>query len=449
MIFKAIGKVFKGVGKVFKGIGKGIMKKFKSIGKFINKLGIFGQIGMALIMPGIANFALSSLSSLGTGFMSSLATTAAGEGFKAGLARVTHAVLKGAVKAGSTIAGKVKSIADTATGLIGDSIRTVGNSVGLPVDPVQVTDAAGNVVANPTPMQQATQTLKNAGNKVSTGFKEFTTGMKDVGRIAQDTVTGDYAPRYETFTEAGKPSLFSKTPTDPVLVTKEVGYDTAARQAYEQSPEFFATTEAGQAKISEFLKTPEGTEFLTGTPAGRRASAQSLLDRGGYMPENITADPSSIEAFNVPESYFPEGMPKAVSPDQTLGTRKTLRGSIGESMKLTSPTQIGQQAVSQYAMSQLSQAQQVYQKPADFAGAFDRTATAKIAMDTAATGRGVSLEAAGETFEKRFGQPIDSNLNAFTDRLASLNNEETFWPNYNYVREHFQNGSNSLGGVRV
>ena len=142
-------------------------------------------------------------------------------------------------------------------------------------------------------------------------------------------------------------------------------------------------------------------------------------------------------------------MPKAVSPDQALGTRKTLTGSIGESMKLTSPTQMGQQAVSQYAMSQLSQAQQAYQKPADYAGAFDRTATAKIAMNTAATGRGVSLEAAGETFEKGFGQPIDSNLNAFTDRLASLNNEETFWPNYNYVREHFQNGSNSLGGVRV
>ena len=449
MIFKAIGKVFKGVGKVFKGIGKGIMKAFKSVGKFINKLGIFGQIGMALIMPGIANFALSSLSSLGSGFMSSLATTAAGEGFKAGLARVTHAVLKGAVKAGTTVAGKVKSIADTATGLIGDSIRTVGNSVGLPIDPVQVTDAAGNVVANPTPMQQATQTLKNAGNKVSTGFKEFTTGMKDVGRIAKDTATGDYSPQYVTFTEAGKPSLFTGKPADPVLVTKEVGYDTAAETLYKESPEYFATTETGQAKISEFLKTPEGTEFLTGTPAGRRASAQSLLDRGGYMPENITADPSSIEAFNVPKSYFPEGMPEAVSPNQTLGTRKTLRGSIGESMKLTSPTQMGQQMVSQYAMSQLARDQQAYQKPADFAGAFDRTATAKIAMDTAAVGRGASLEEVGQIFEKGYGQPIDSNLNAYTDSLASLNNESTFWPNYNSLRDHFENGWNSLGGAKA
>lgn len=433
MIFKAIGKVFKGVGKVFKGIGKGIMKAFKSVGKFINKLGIFGQIGMALIMPGIANFALSSLSSLGTGFMSSLATTAAGEGFKAGLARVTHAVLKGAITAGSKVSGAVKSIADTATGLIGDSIKTVGNSMGLSIDPVQVTDAAGNVVANPTPMQQATQTLKNAGNKAITGYNEFTTGMKDVGSIIKDTATidmdtykvaGDYTPRYETFTEAGKPSLFSKTPTDPVLVTKEVGYDTAARQAYEQSPEFFATS------------TPEGLKAMSDY------KSSLLQSKEGYMGEVIPVS-------DVPESYFPEGMPKAVSPDQTLGTRKTLRGSIGESMKLTSPTQMGQQAVSQYAMSQLSQAQQAYQKPADFAGAFDRTATAKIAMDTAATGRGVSLEAAEATFEKGFGQPIDSNLNAYTDSLASLNNENTFWPNYKSVEDHFRFGSNSLVGARA
>ena len=424
MIFKAIGKVFKGVGKVFKGIGKGIMKKFKSIGKFINKLGIFGQIGMALIMPGIANFAMSSLSSLGSGFMSSLATAAGGEGFKAGLAKVTHAVLKGAIKAGSTVAGKVKSIADTATGLIGDSIRSVGNSVGLPVDPVQVTDAAGNVVANPTPMQQATQTLKNAGNKVSTGFKEFTTGMKDVGRIAQDTVTGDYTPRYETFTEAGKPSLFSKTPTDPVLVTKEVGYDTAAETLYKESPEYFATS------------TPEGLKAMSDY------KSSLLQSKEGYMGEVIPVS-------DVPKSYFPESMPKAVSQDKALGVKGKLGESFKESFKLTSPTQIGQQAVSQYAMAKLSQGQQAYQKPADYAGAFDRTATAEIAMDTAATGRGVSLEAAGETFEKGFGQPIDSNLNAFTDRLASLNDERTFWPNYNSVKNYFEYGSNSLGGVRA
>jgi hypothetical protein len=422
MIFKAIGKVFKGVGKVFKGIGKGIMKAFKSVGKFINKLGIFGQIGMALIMPGIANFALSSLSSLGTGFMSSLNAAMQGTGFKAGLARVTHGVLKGAIKAGSTVAGKVKSIADTATGLITDSVRSVGSSVGLP--PIQVTDAAGNVVANPTIGQQMKQTLTNAGNKVSTGFKEFTTGMKDVGSIIKDTATGDYAPRYETFTQEATPSLFTGKPKDPILVTKEVGYDTAARQAYEKSPEFFATS------------TPEGLKAMSDY------KSSLLQSKEGYMGEVIPVS-------DVPESYFPEGMPKAVSPDQTLGVKGKLGESFRESMKLTSPTQMGQQMVSQYAMSQLARDQQAYQKPADFAGAFDRTATAKIAMDTAAVGRGASLEEVGQIFERGYGQPIDSNLNAYTDSLASLNNQDTFWPNYTSIREHFENGSNSLGGVRV
>ena len=43
-------KIFKGIGKVFKGIGKGIKKGFAKFGKFIDKLGIFGQIGIMFIM---------------------------------------------------------------------------------------------------------------------------------------------------------------------------------------------------------------------------------------------------------------------------------------------------------------------------------------------------------------------------------------------------------------
>ena len=42
-------KIFKGVKKVFKGIGKVIKKVTKPLGKLINKMGIFGQIGMFVL----------------------------------------------------------------------------------------------------------------------------------------------------------------------------------------------------------------------------------------------------------------------------------------------------------------------------------------------------------------------------------------------------------------
>ena len=44
-------KVFKSVGKVFKKIGKGIKSAFKKFGKFMNKIGILGQVAMFFIMP--------------------------------------------------------------------------------------------------------------------------------------------------------------------------------------------------------------------------------------------------------------------------------------------------------------------------------------------------------------------------------------------------------------
>jgi hypothetical protein len=56
-------KVFKGVGKVFKKIGKGIKSAFKKFGKFMNKIGILGQIAMWYFMP----YAAQALSSMWTG----------------------------------------------------------------------------------------------------------------------------------------------------------------------------------------------------------------------------------------------------------------------------------------------------------------------------------------------------------------------------------------------
>ena len=60
-----------------------------------------------------------------------------------------------------------------------------------------------------------------------------------------------------------------------------------------------------------------------------------------------------------------------------------------------------------------------------------------------------TLEEVGQIFEKGYGQPIDSNLNAYTDSLASLNNESTFWPNYSSVEQTWRFGHNSSFGARA
>lgn len=50
---KVFKKVKKGFKSFFKGIGKRIKKAFKSFGKFMNKIGIVGQVAMSFILPGI------------------------------------------------------------------------------------------------------------------------------------------------------------------------------------------------------------------------------------------------------------------------------------------------------------------------------------------------------------------------------------------------------------
>jgi hypothetical protein len=117
-----LSKIFKGVKKVFKSVGKAIKSAFKSVGKFMNKLGVVGQIGLLLAMPYIG----PALGSLWSGVAG---TTAAG----------TASAASAAVAAGTATAAQTAIMAGTqaatATGLMagGSFAQAVGglmNSVG-------------------------------------------------------------------------------------------------------------------------------------------------------------------------------------------------------------------------------------------------------------------------------------------------------------------------------
>ena len=116
-IFK---KIFKGIGKVFKGIGKVLKKGWRKFGKFMNKLGIVGQIGMFFITGGIANALMQGLAPI---------FSAVGS-FAKGLPGV-GAIFRGAQKFVAT-AGKVFR---TVTDGVGDFIKTGLNKIpGIQLD---------------------------------------------------------------------------------------------------------------------------------------------------------------------------------------------------------------------------------------------------------------------------------------------------------------------------
>lgn len=106
-------KIFKGVKKVFKKIGSGIKKTVKKVGKFMGKLGIVGQIGLGLILPGIGTMMGSMFGQLAG------ALSASSIGIVKGAGQLINAAVNIGTKAGnvfSTITEGVGKVLGEVTG---------------------------------------------------------------------------------------------------------------------------------------------------------------------------------------------------------------------------------------------------------------------------------------------------------------------------------------------
>jgi hypothetical protein len=121
-------KIWKGVKKGFKKLFKPIKKVFKSIGKFMNKLGIVGQIALMFIpIPGLG----ALMSSLG-GMVSSAANTligVAGKGIGGAIARGAGHVLKMAHTVGGKISQGFKTITEGVKSFVGNTGKYLANKI--------------------------------------------------------------------------------------------------------------------------------------------------------------------------------------------------------------------------------------------------------------------------------------------------------------------------------
>ena len=99
--------------KVWKKIGKGIKKAFMKIGKFMNKIGIVGQIALGLILPGIGQ-ALGAWA----GTASSTVFGAAAKGF-----------VNAAINIGTKVGSVFKTVTQGVTKVIGQTVGTVINKI--------------------------------------------------------------------------------------------------------------------------------------------------------------------------------------------------------------------------------------------------------------------------------------------------------------------------------
>ena len=113
-------KIFKGIKKVFKKIGKAVKSAFKKIGKFMGKIGIVGQLGLALIMP----YALPALGGLATGMMGTQLGGVLGAAVK-GAGHFLNAAVKLGTRVGTAFKSVTKAVTDTIGNMVGATVNQI------------------------------------------------------------------------------------------------------------------------------------------------------------------------------------------------------------------------------------------------------------------------------------------------------------------------------------
>lgn len=119
-----LSKVFKGVKKVFKKVGKGIKGAFKSIGKFMDKIGIIGQIGLSLLLPGIGS-ALSGMWGSLVGGMQAYS------GIGSTIINGAGNFLNTATKIAGNIGKSFSTITEGVKNVVGETLKAGANALGV------------------------------------------------------------------------------------------------------------------------------------------------------------------------------------------------------------------------------------------------------------------------------------------------------------------------------
>lgn len=113
-------KIFKGVKKVFKKIGSGIKKTVKKVGKFMGKLGIVGQIGLGLILPGIGTMMGSMFGQLAG------ALSASSIGIVKGAGQIINAAVNIGTKAGNVFSTITEGVGKVLGEVAGATLNKLG-----------------------------------------------------------------------------------------------------------------------------------------------------------------------------------------------------------------------------------------------------------------------------------------------------------------------------------
>jgi len=304
-------KIFKGIKKVFKKIGKAVKSAFKKIGKFMGKIGVVGQLGLALIMP----YALPALGGLATGMMG----TQLGGALGAVVKGAGH-FLNAAVKVGTRVGTAFKSVTSAVT-------KTIGNMVGATINSIPGGKAFGGFMKELTG-GMIDITGKNFSTAWDATQKAWSQAGSDLGQLFSkstfDSSMNKFGIQANLEKTVGGEFDTSNISYDPVKGKTSIGVDRATGTLGNQGVGLDVADSLG-------LGTPGTTYSASGLPLG---TDEALFTVGGTEPTSSLLSPSRMGGGTAYEISDITTATRPVAADPFTPTDIDVRSAVPDASKV-------------------------------------------------------------------------------------------------------------------
>ena len=317
-----LSKLWKGVKKTVKKIFMPIKSVFKKVGKFMNKIGIVGQLAMSFILPGIGNALMAGFGS---------ATAALAGGALGSIGKAAGWVLGKAGTFAKTLSTGFKTVTGAVTDFIGTTAKYVGGKLGIGTTQTlgqafgqqgfggrltdsftKLGDQASNFW-NSTTADFADRGIMTAGEKAAANLGTFNTPEVDVNKVSDisDSMANaaSKAPKNPNLfefdpTQAGKPLVKG-------INVPELGKLTQSTSSTGLNINLDNVSELGSSALESASEDQswfsKGLERVTGEQTIGDALKAAPGKAKDYAVDSLLAAPG-----NIVKSTFKEGLSKAI-----------------------------------------------------------------------------------------------------------------------------------------
>ena len=305
-------RLWKGIKKVTKAVFKPIKSVFKAVGKFMNKIGIVGQIAMSFILPGIGGVLAQTFGKA----VSALASGALGS-----VGKAAGWVLGKAGTFAKTIGQGFKTVTSAVTDFIGTTGKYVGGKLGIPgMDKMTLKQAFGKEGWGGRLSDSISKLGAEASNFWQSDLESFADrGIMTVG----EKTAADLAAFGNTKAVEGVAVQNAAPVTDPITGELKSGFMEQAQTGLDlkkfnklpgEISQDVLSTEVDSAKQSLFSK---GLEKITGETSIEDVFKTAPGKAKAYAVDSLLSAPGDLV-----KGEFKKGLSKAIG----LGPEEYVQG---------------------------------------------------------------------------------------------------------------------------